>query len=256
VLEFLFHDVYIKKEGAFYIYPMAFNYSPKTVTNGLQVYIDAANIKSYSGAGASVYDLSPATGFTYSLREQATWSSTNNGTFQFPSPIGTATASRVESIGTQNWNSDSMTIDVWLNRTSSNNTYNIVWDVYLPYLSFYNANFFRFSWRTGGNLVQRVLDTASTYSDNTWYNVCCTLDQNIAAQTSIAKIYVNGALTDTSPTYAATASYTITSALRLGNWAGPRYPFVGSISNFKLYNRVLTDAEILQNYRALKGRFE
>lgn len=235
---------------------MAFNYSPKTVTNGLQVYIDAANVKSYSGAGASVYDLSPATGFTYSLREQATWSSTNNGIFQFPSPIGTATASRVESIGAQNWNSDSMTIDVWLNRTSSNNGYNMVWDVYLPYLAFQNTNKFLFSWRTGGNLEQRTLYTTSTYSDNTWYNVCCTLEQNITAQTSIAKIYVNGTLTDTSPTYGASASYTIPSALRLGNWTTPRYPFVGNISNFKLYNRILTDAEISQNYRALRGRFD
>jgi hypothetical protein len=37
---------------------MAFNYSPKIVTNGLVFYVDAANTRSYPGSGTVWTDLS------------------------------------------------------------------------------------------------------------------------------------------------------------------------------------------------------
>jgi hypothetical protein len=37
---------------------MAFNYSPKIVTSGLVLYYDAANPRSYPGTGTTIYDLS------------------------------------------------------------------------------------------------------------------------------------------------------------------------------------------------------
>ena len=37
---------------------MAFNYSPKVVTDGLVLYLDAANTKSYPGSGITWTDLS------------------------------------------------------------------------------------------------------------------------------------------------------------------------------------------------------
>jgi hypothetical protein len=37
---------------------MAFNYSPKIVTDGLVLYLDAANPRSYPGTGTTWYDLS------------------------------------------------------------------------------------------------------------------------------------------------------------------------------------------------------
>jgi hypothetical protein len=44
--------------------------------------------------------------------------------------------------------------------------------------------------------------------------------------------------------------------LIMGNWyfSNP-YPFKGSISNFRIYDRILTDNEIVQSYNALKARF-
>jgi hypothetical protein len=36
---------------------MAFNFSPKIVTNGLVLYLDAANTRSYSGSGTAWNDL-------------------------------------------------------------------------------------------------------------------------------------------------------------------------------------------------------
>ena len=231
---------------------MAFHYSPNIVTNGLKMCIDPANNRSYPGTGLGVYDLSPVLGITYSIVDQASWNTSNNGSFIFPTPIGTATASRISSntnLSFQNLNTE-MTIDVWFKRTISNNQYNMLLSTGLPYLSFLDTNQFLFSFDATG---QKWLYSVKTYLDNVWYNVCCTLTQT--AGTSVAKIYVNGILESTSPTYTGVTISNYVWPFSLGNHSVSRYPFVGSISCFKLYNRILTDSEILNNFNALKGRF-
>ena len=231
---------------------MAFHYSPNIVTNGLKICIDPANDRSYPGTGVDVYDLSPVSGITYSIVDQASWDTSNNGSFIFPTPIGTATASRISSntnLSFQNLNTE-MTIDVWFKRTISNNGINMVWSTALPYLSFSDTNQFLFSFDATG---QKFLYSTETYSNNVWYNVCCTLTQT--AGTSVAKIYVNGILESTSPTYTGVTISNYVWPFSLGNHSLARYPFVGNISCFKLYNRILTDSEILNNFNTLKSRF-
>ena len=231
---------------------MAFHYSPNIVTNGLKMCIDPANNRSYPGTGLGVYDLSPVLGITYSIVDQASWNTSNNGSFIFPTPIGTATASRISSntnLSFQNLNTE-MTIDVWFKRTISNNQYNMLLSTGLPYPSFLDTNQFLFSFDATG---QKWLYSVKTYLDNVWYNVCCTLTQT--AGTSVAKIYVNGILESTSPTYTGVTISNYVWPFSLGNHSVSRYPFVGNISCFKLYNRILTDSEILNNFNALKGRF-
>jgi len=230
------------------------------VTNGLKICIDPANDKSYPGTGVDVYDLSPALGIKYSIVNQASWNTSNNGSFTFPTPIGTATASRISSNTLQNLNTAEMTIDVWVKRTISNNSYNMVWSTFLPYLSFLDTDKFLFAWQAPsgfGQQSQKNLYTNGIYSNNVWYNVCCTVYINVASGTSIGKIYVNGILDIESETYTdVTQLNTISDFLLLGNHAGTRYPLVGNISCFKIYNRILTDSEILNNFNALKSRFD
>lgn len=237
---------------------MAFHYSPKIVTNGLKMCIDPANNRSYPGTGLGVYDLSPVLGITYSILAQASWNTSNSGSFIFPTPIGNATYSRVQSNTAQNLNTAEMTIDVWFKRTVSNNQFNMVWNAYLPYLSFNSSNYFLFSWGAPsgfGQSTQKTLLSTKTYSNNVWYNVCCTVTQDVTSGTSIGKIYVNGILESESPIYTVTQVYSSVTPFVLGNWTSLSYPFVGSISCFKLYNRILTDSEILNNFNALKSRF-
>jgi hypothetical protein len=239
---------------------MAFHYSPKVVTNNLKMYLDPANIRSYASTGNIIYDLSPVVGLTYSFTLQASWNSSNGGVFSFPDPI-TTTASMISSGVYQN-SSLEMTIDVWFKRTKSNNTYNMIWSYYLPYLAFRPNNKFYLSWRHDDiALNQRVLESTNTYSNNVWYNVCCTIKSSVLENTSFAKIYVNGILESTSPTYIGVPQPYVSpvgTRFMLGNWSygGPeKHPFEGSISNFKLYDRILSDSEISQNYIALKSRF-
>ena len=59
---------------------MGLDHSPIIVTDGLSLYLDAANSRSYSGTGLSVYDLS-GSGNTSLLINGPTYSSSNLGYF-------------------------------------------------------------------------------------------------------------------------------------------------------------------------------
>jgi hypothetical protein len=61
---------------------MAFNYSPKIVTDGLVLYLDAANPKSYPGTGTAWNDISRG-GNNGTLVNGPTFDSTNGGSIVF-----------------------------------------------------------------------------------------------------------------------------------------------------------------------------
>ena len=61
---------------------MSFHFSPKIVTNGLLLHLDAANIKSYHGSGTSWYDLS-GTGIYGTLIDTPAYSTDGVGSFVF-----------------------------------------------------------------------------------------------------------------------------------------------------------------------------
>jgi hypothetical protein len=140
-------------------------------------------------------------------------------------------------------------------------SYNIVWGYYVPYLGFRPNGEFHFSYYTNnGSNSQKNLYSVVTFSNNVWYNVTCTVEYDLVATTATAKIYVNGSLINTQAWPATTMTQSLTSSVNnyliMGNWyfSNP-YSFKGSISNFRIYDRVLTDNEIVQSYNALKARF-
>ena len=230
----------------------------------LVLYVDPSNPKGYDNQ--FVYDLSYNKGFTFSMDNGATFSLSNSKVFQLDGVTST-TASSVTSNKVFIMTSK-MSWDVWFKRTNDDNSYNMVYsNDYLPYLSFrgtvagVNANLFLFSWYTylGGIATQRTLSTIGTYSNNIWYNVTCTLDQDVSSTTSTANIYVNGLLVRTTTTAVGTVDAVfqlpIGSRLRIGNFSSPKYPFTGNIGPLRVYNRILSADEILKNYNSTKSRF-
>ena len=221
----------------------------------LAVYhIDAANSNSFTRIQNGWTDLSNnknALSFT-----GATFDSANGGVIKFDGTPGSSA-----SVAQSFFSATSRTFDVWLKREQSVSSYNIVWGYYVPYLGFRPNGEFHFSYDTNnGSNSQKNLYSGVTFSNNTWYNVTCTVEYDLVATTATAKMYVNGSLINTQAWPAATMTQPLTSSvsnyLIMGNWyfTNP-YPFKGSISNFRIYDRVLTDAEILQSYNALKARF-
>ena len=223
----------------------------------LAVYhIDAANRNSFTSIQNGWTDLSNnrnALSFT-----GATFDSANGGVIKFDGTPGSSA-----SVAQSFFSTTSKTFDVWLKRDQSVSDFNTVWGYHLPYLAFLPNGQLLFSYysKDGTGTSQRTLYSGATFENNVWYNVICTIDYNLVATTATAKIYVNGSLIITQgwPMTQPLTSFT-NNNLYMGNWVFPSSPggtthFKGSISNFRIYDRVLTDTEILQNYNALKARF-
>jgi hypothetical protein len=108
-------------------------------------------------------------------------------------------------------------------------------------VDFYIAN-------NGGFGVENF--STASIANNTWYNVVCTY--NGASKI----IYINGTQ---DATYASSVNGTNSTdkwgvASRVQGPSGLRC-FKGNIPNVQVYNRALTASEVLQNYNALKSRF-
>ena len=233
---------------------MAFHYSPNIVTNNLTFYLDVANTRSFINTPSGWEDL---TGKYEKLTiSGATYVNEVSGVLNFNGLPGSSASSTV--VFTQD---REMTWDVWFNRTSSNNQFNMVFSHGgLPYLAFRDSlslNRFAFSWLASAVSAQVTLLSPLPGLDNTWYNVVCTLFQDTVATTSTANMYVNGVLVSTSTTSAGTVNSVAQGGrLKIANYAPiGDYPFNGKISNLKVYNRILTATEVLNNYNSQKSRF-
>jgi hypothetical protein len=230
---------------------MAFHYSPKIVTDDLVLYLDTANTKSFINTTIGWEDL---TGKYEALKMSgSTYVNEVSGAINFNALPGSSASTTVSFISNKE-----MSWDVWFNRTSSTNLFNMVFShIGLPYLAFRssaNDNKLLFSWAATG---QQLLSSPLPGLDNTWYNVVCTLIQDTVATTSTAKMYVNGVLVSTTTTGVGTVTSVVpTDKLRIANYTNAgTYPFNGKISNLKVYNKILTAPDILQNFNALKSRF-
>jgi hypothetical protein len=237
------------------------NGGPSIAKSGLRLYVDPANSNSYNG-GVYAYDMIGTTGLTFSLNNTATFSTTNSGTFQLDGITSTTASVVISNIPYPI--TSKMTWDVWFKRTNDGNIFNMVYSTNLPYLAFRGSsnNNFLFSWYTlnisGATQSQQSMTSPGTYSNNNWYNVTCTLDQNVTSTTSTANMYVDGLLVATKTTAVGTVDtvYQPGQSLHIGNYPGGiKYPFTGNIGPLKVYNRILSASEILQNYNTLKARF-
>lgn len=228
---------------------MAGNIAPKLVTNGLKIYLDAGNTKSYVSGSTTWYDLS-GNNVNGTLTNGPTFSPDANGCIVFDGvdDIVTTTFNRIQT---------SNTFEIWANRTESVNTYNMMAGMYLPYFSFRSGDFLHFSETVGD--VQRNLYTNESSSvgslvNNRWYcfHFINSYDGVNTTMSTYADGVFKGSLTNTGQTTTSTIR-----TLTLGNWR-PNiidYPFKGKIAMFKYYDRVLSATEILQNYNATKSRF-
>jgi hypothetical protein len=145
-------------------------------------------------------------------------------------------------LSTNLYNSN-FTLETWVYPTSNGGYKSIMsiaadssnWQVALHYFS---SGTFRFE--TPGGTIQ----DAATYPVNNWYHVVCTVSSGNST------IWVNGVQTT-----AGTGNISNGTAypLRIGN-SPSLGSFVGNIRAVRIYNRALTDVEIVQNYRAFYTR--
>lgn len=226
-------------------------YGVNIVTNGLQLYLDAGNTKSYPGSGNSWYDLS-GNGHNGTLINGHIYSSNNKGILDFN---GTT-----QYINTNFKTSDigaTYTISVWCKRDTINTRDCIVGEGNLTSNSngilmwFYNDVIVVGHFKTvSGNYDSITYDLVANSIDSTqWHNYTFTRENG-----GLHKLYIDGVFIDS---VVCASVGTSTNNLRIGEDynTGESREFDGKMGIFSIYNRPLSDTEILQNYNATKGRY-
>ena len=228
---------------------MALAHSPRIVTDGLVLCLDAGNTKSYPGSGTTWTDLISEVN-NGTLVNGVGYNSDNGGSLVFD-----GVNDGVQLAGT-NFSLNQMTISSW--NFSSNYVQNGFMfekttngSVNTQYSLFYNGGN-QIYYRTYGlSTTDLILSSATTYViNNKWNHIVATFDG------TNKRIYVNGILRATSANLTGTVTQNTTGAAYIGvygNFGG--YRFNGRISQTQLYNKALTASEIQQNFNALRSRF-
>lgn len=233
---------------------MSFHHSPRIVTNGLLMYLDAANSKSFPRGGSTWYDLS-GNGYDATIREQGGtlldgrkyWTEHYGGIFDFPTG-STTDVIALDGVAAQQTTTQ-YTLEFWVRMYVTDGTANYFCDMSDGSNHNYVLN------RQDMTSVVPAGVTAISYSDNEVMQFGWIRDTDGSTSAGIK----NGVRT------AATTPPVITSCHADGWMLNQEQDSLGG--NFstqavwagwmivKLYDRALTDRELQQNYDAVKGRF-
>jgi hypothetical protein len=214
-------------------------YYGNTVTNGLVLSLDAAKRDSYPGSGTAWRDIS-GNGNNGTLTNGPTFNSDNGGSIVFD-----GTNDRIDIAGTVISGSQNFTIECAC-RSLAANTAEYIFGNYGVANNGIELYFY---------LNELILYYGGTYLfspdnsilSNTWYIVTATRNGNNVA------LYINGALSSSG---ANSNSITTNNPYTIGNaYDYNSEIFRGNIASVKVYNRALSNIEILQNYNAQKSRY-
>jgi len=218
---------------------MGIDYNSIVVTDGLQVYLDAANARSYSGSGNSIYDLS-GTGNTAALVNGPTYNSSNLGSIVLD---GTNDYINVNSLANiLSYTAYTKTAYFYVTTFATAN--NIISGGFSGQHAFWLQVSNRLY--AGHNGAWTTVTGNTTLSLNTWYFGAVTYSNSTGW-----KLYLNGREDGTS---ADTTTFTGNQEIIIGAY-NTGNNFSGRISYVQIYNRALSATEILQNYNATKRRY-
>jgi hypothetical protein len=233
---------------------MAGTVAPNIVTDGLVLYLDAANTKSYPGSGTVWTDIVNLANGT--LTNGPTFNSANGGSIVFDGVDDYVGITNPTILQNQNFS-----ISVWINPLSPNQAITSIvdydhgnlqgWVIQSEdsitnryyYLAYYDGSTFQPS--TGIGAGKGVQLTNSIWQNLTY----------IKNGTSIIG-YLNGIQNFTSTAGNANISYQSDRNLRIGGVVfSLERNYKGNIASTQIYNRVLSATEVLQNYNSTKTRF-
>jgi|APGre2960657373_1045057.scaffolds.fasta_scaffold44591_2 hypothetical protein len=247
---------------------MGLSHSPKIVTSGLVLYLDAANPRSYSGTGTTWTDLS---------------GNGNNGTINLGEYVSSPNGGFLRNV---NNTSDFFYVDI-PNSTSISNTFSvttggwtieeIIWTNSVVYPEAdaggvgsnpaYSPGATGFDWNHGTTNTSfqfgQSSNAASAYEDNGSFAVDSpynslntwrirTMIWNRGS--NLNSLYINGTFINSlsTPNTSGTAIYD-GGGIVFGTLYGWKH--YGRRAAIKIYNGVLSATDVLQNYNAIKSRF-
>lgn len=252
---------------------MGLSHSPRIVTDGLVLCLDAANRKSYPGSGNTWFDLS---GFNqnFTLYNTPVFSNSSVGELLFSGSNDYARIQNSTSIDTASANG---TAEIWFKTigstlgvtyarlisfsdetgtgsdTTSTQGTNRDYSDYLCLVKNNNVESLGLWYKNNPN----AFGPATLVNTNTYFHAVISWSTSGASMTF--RFYLNGTNTNTS-TITQSAYGINASTITLGqNCAGaltnPMENCSCAFSSFKLYNRALSETEVQQNFAALRGRY-
>lgn len=229
---------------------MGVNYNPKIVTDGLQLYLDAANSKSYPGTGTTWHDLSSLGGNAIAYN-----SPTYNINGYFNSD-GTNDYFRItrNDLNGGSFSYGEITCELWYMPSESGDTSPTSNNIITVERSFEisvgnNEN--------GYHSLRYASNPWAWYGPN---NVLKTSKWNMIVfvhKTSGRWLYVNGiqVFYSSNSGNIAAGDSTYPYLTLMGRYSGTTSTAEGNISSVKLYNRGLSINEIKQNFNATRSRY-
>lgn len=235
---------------------MGLYHSPRIVTNGLVLALDAADRNSYPTTGTTWFDLAGSNNGT--LTNGPTFNTGSGGSIVFDGVDDYVNIPNASSLVMTSTNQ--VTVDVWvyaigdglsstrefLNKRNNDGT---------TFVS-YGVSWYSNDGGVTNSVFSRIGFTDNTVSDlfssnqnkNVWFNITETFTGTLHS------LYINGIL-NTSASVSGKTIKDTNQSVTLGSYNGST-EFVNSrISNAKIYNRALSADEIQQNFNALRGRF-
>ena len=216
---------------------------PRVISNGLQLHYDASNPTSYPGTGSTWYDLS---------------GNNRNGTLVNNSGFNSAVAGGVltfngtnQYINTTYIPSPTCTISIWFYNNLNYSDWNRgIFSTFA--LGNYNGFYMGTSsvgsfnpslniWYNGNSALYSI---SSVMTINRWYNI------TVTSGSGTISIYLNGVLKNT-----ISGSTNHADVLNIGRTRFDNNYWSGYIGNTMVYDRVLSAAEVTQNFDTLKTNF-
>jgi len=236
---------------------MAGNVAPNIVTDGLVLYLDAANTKSYVSGSTAWNDLVGTNNSI--LINGPTFNPANGGSIVFDGTNDFVSISNV-AITSILTGLTSLTISIWVYVNSyhpADGTAFISWPISntaatppFTVVGLTTSTFGVLSATIGNGSSRTVFTSSQTMSLNRWHNI------GLLWTGSNLFTFLNGVISSTSTPATYTLSNPGNPNLFLGTYnTNNNYWLNGNYSIAQFYNRALSSQEILQNYNATKGRY-
>ena len=224
--------------------------SDEVLPNGLVFNVDPSNMYSYPKTGTAVKDLkgnaSGVIGGNLAFSNVVTGSFLTDGSADYIDFGKTPT----------NFPTGDLSVFVWVRASSFANGWNIILTKWFSDLTG-NGGYSDFHYAiypSGGLYYQNLYTTAqpnlfgsTALLTNTWYQIGFTIGNGSM------QMYLNGALDGASRTNSRT-NYT-QSHLWIGDARAAAGGFIGNIGSVSIYNRVITQDEVFQNFNATKHKY-
>ena len=233
---------------------MGLNYNPASVIQGLVMYMDITNPRSYSGSGNTVFNLANS-GIAATIITGITYDNDNKKNLNFNGSSGYMFSNDTS----MNFSSSDFTIQTTLKLNGLSNGFSGGYGsmICAGAALTNNSSIFRFSGTATSYYALALWHQPTSTAIERYYNFQTNKIYNVTVtkNTSQVEFFVDGASIGTTTT---SSNFNFTAnGFAVGRWyyPGSEQYLKGNIYDLKAYNRALTNDEIVQNYNASKGRY-